>query len=374
MEDHVPTAPAPPPTEWDADWDDGEGVVYADSPDSAEDAEWSDVDDVAGFEKGAVRDDPEPDDATESDGAEPDRNESDGESAGHAARGGGLARLKDAGAGARERAVQLWSSTAERVRERNAGGEEPIVIGESVSLDARRSERRREMRKIRLKRVGIGAGIIAVVLLISWVLFGSPFLRYEYDAAQISGYSEPSIVDKAELEQLVASHDGQALLSLNERALENDIEAAIPEIAGVSVTREFPRSMSIVITEAVPVACLGTGDDCTAVTEEGEQLDIPPEIAIALPRIGAIGSDLDRGQAVDDALAVLGALSSDTRGLVSEIAVANGDLVTIHLVDGRTVFWGGLDRNDFKAQVLDALVAHPASHYDVSIPDAPVSR
>lgn len=287
-------------------------------------------------------------------------------------RGGDLTKPKGPGIG--QRAIQLWSSTAERVRERHTRHDETIVIGDSVSLDARRLERRRDLRKIRLKRAGIGVAIIAVVLLISWLLFASPLLRYNYEPSHITGYSEPSIVNKADVEQLVATYDGQALLSLNERSLETDIAAAIPEIEGVTVERNFPRSLSIVITEAVPVACLGTGDDCTAVTEAGDHLEIPQELAIALPRIGAIGSDLDPARAVDEVLSVLGVLSPETRALVGEISVANGDLVTINLADGRTVFWGGLERGDFKAQVLDALVSVPATHYDVSIPDAPVSR
>ncbi len=351
IEDHVPTAPAPPPVEdgWE-DWptESPDEVRYGEEPDEIEDVIIVDV-------------------------PEADHEPSPPRAA--VVRSNALEKLKKSGSGFGQRAVTLWSSTAEKVRERNTqDDDDTIVIGNSVSLDARRVERRREIRKIRLKRVGIGSAVIAVILLISWILFASPLLRYQYDPSQITGYSNPSFVNKAELEALVASYDGEALLALNESALENDITNTIAEVDSVDVTRDFPRSLSIAITEAVPVACLGSGESCTAVTEQGVQLDIPHDLMIELPRIGEIGDALEPAKAVDDALAVLGALSANTRDLVAEISVANGELVTINLNDGRTVYWGGLERGEFKAQVLDLLVTQPASYYDVSIPDAPVSR
>lgn len=71
---------------------------------------------------------------------------------------------------------------------------------------------------------------------------------------------------------------------------------------------------------------------------------------------------------------MLSTLDQGVLGQVTEASVAKGNLVTLHLTQGRTVFWGGLERGEFKAQVLAVLLTQTASYFDVSVPDAPVSR
>ncbi|MDP9807017.1 cell division protein FtsQ [Trueperella bonasi] len=360
MEDHIPTAPAP--EVWH-DWEDVEDAEwYEDPEDLAQEValERPDNDDGARVEAGET-DDAKPEDLAE--GTPEELREGAVQS-----RSKALAKISELELG--KRAGMLWAQTRAHVLERNDYQDG----GNSISLDARRQERRREEKKIRLKRLGIVAGILAAGAFVAWLLLGSPLTRYEFDAADITGYSEPSIVNRAQVEEVVARRDGDSVLLLDERTLENEIVSEIPEIATASVDRHFPDGLSVAITEAVPVACMSADEGCVAVTESGDYLDIPPDLASTLPRIGDIGAELDSAAAVADALAVLGTLSASTRALVSEISIANGDLVTINFTDGRSVFWGGLDRNDFKSQVLDALVNQPASHYDVSIPEAPVSR
>lgn len=248
-----------------------------------------------------------------------------------------------------------------------------IVIGRADSLDARREERRLETRRLRIKKAGIaGAGIGALVVT-AWILFGSPLLRYHYDPAQIEGYAAPSIVNRAELEALVAGNDGKNLLSLDTDAIERNITDSIPEVASVKVTKQYRHGLKVAITEAVPVACLGS-TPCTAVTADGVKVDVPLELANALPRIGQIGDEIDSTRAVNDALTVLGSLSPSVLGQIAQISIANGSLVTLTLNENRTVYWGGLEKASFKAAVLEVLLTQPASFYDVSVPDAPVSR
>lgn len=368
LDDHVPTAPAPPPLSPDA-WDEAEILSAGERA--------SDEADIAGDYVPVHDPREDPRDTGTSFYARADELE-DGEvtdadvvESGSGVLSALVARVWGAREGAGRRVKELVASR----RAARADGEDvEIVVGESLNLDERREERRREQRKIRLKRVGAVAVAVAVLAAVGWVLFGSPLLRYEYDPAQITGYSDPSVVNSAEVEQVLARHGGEPMLLINERALETEITETISEVAGANVTREFPRGLSVEITEAVPVACVGPAEACTTVTADGEELTVPGEIAATLPRVGDIGSSLDRAEAVTNAIAILGALSPETRALVAEISVADGELATLTLSDGRTVYWGGLDRNEFKAQVLDVIVTQPASHYDVSTPDAPVSR
>ena len=48
--------------------------------------------------------------------------------------------------------------------------------------------------------------------------------------------------------------------------------------------------------------------------------------------------------------------------------------VRLLLSDGTTVVWGTADRSARKAEVLLALLGHPARGYDVSAPDRPALR
>ncbi|WP_164712285.1 cell division protein FtsQ/DivIB [Trueperella bialowiezensis] len=360
IDDHVPTAPMPPPADAvDAEWTDAEDT-YTQAGWSASSAMSNAEDDAGGGEH----------DSSESDIAE------DSEPSTSLIRRELPAWLTpDQLRALPGRLGSTFTGLTSAVSARNTSDKQHDQhAGSSVSLDARREERRRENQLVTVKRLVKIAAVIIVCAIAAWALLGSPVLRYKYSPEQITGYGEPSIVNRGELEQLVATYDGKPLLLLNERAMEEDITSQIAEVAAVSVTRDFPRSLSISITEATPVACLAAADTCTAVTADGTELDIPQEIAGALPRIGSIGDQINRASAVSHAVEVLGALTPETRGLIADISVANGDLATLTLTDGRTVFWGGFERNAFKAQVLNAIISQPASHYDVSVPEAPVSR
>lgn len=271
--------------------------------------------------------------------------------------------------------VQRWSARASSGLLAMRGRFQPRTTGpDTLSLDARREERRRERRTVVLKRAGIGAAFVTLLVFIGWLVLASPLFRYQYVAEQITGYSQASIVDRAQVEGLVAKHNGDNLLLLDTGDIERAIVKAIPEVASVKITKDYPRALAITITEAVPVACVGAADRCTAVTAEGESLQVPADIAQSLPRIGKVADGIDQSRAVKDALGVLGVLPAAVLQQVSQAEIANGDLVTLILSDGRKVYWGGLERAEFKAKVLAVLLSQPAKFYDVSVPQAPVSR
>ncbi|MFP7695989.1 cell division protein FtsQ/DivIB [Trueperella sp. LYQ143] len=243
----------------------------------------------------------------------------------------------------------------------------------SDEVAARRRERERERWRLRSKRVAILGGIVVFVGVLAWVLCASPLLRYHYHAEQISGYAENTIVNHTELEQILAQYDGESLVTLRGSSIEAEILEKIPEIAAVDVAKKYPSGMRVHITEEIPVACLTQDKTCIAVAGDGTQLRLSPDRANTLPHV-EVAEGVDRTSGIAEALQVLRTISAPTRSRVTNVSVAKGNLMTLRLNEGQTVFWGGVERADFKARVLDALVTHPAHYYDVSVPDAPVSK
>ena len=66
---------------------------------------------------------------------------------------------------------------------------------------------------------------------------------------------------------------------------------------------------------------------------------------------------------------IASALPATLRSLVKAITATAADDVDLQLRDGRTVVWGGSDRNADKIRILPALLAQQAHVFDVSNPD-----
>jgi cell division protein FtsQ len=59
---------------------------------------------------------------------------------------------------------------------------------------------------------------------------------------------------------------------------------------------------------------------------------------------------------------------------VGEVAARSISSVTLTLLDGRVVNWGGVEHSDRKAAVTLPLLTQPGQTYDVSSPDLPTVR
>lgn len=272
-----------------------------------------------------------------------------------------------------QRSRDAASAGLARVTGRFSSAEQTANPQQPTRLSDRRRERTRERRRIQIKRVGIGAGLIALIIGIVWVAFSSPLFQYRYSPEHISGIADDSIVDRAAVESKLASYDGAALLTLNEVNLARDIEESIPEIDRVEIGIDLPRSLRVVVTPHTPVACVVEGDGCIALSEDGTRLDIDATAAEALPRVGSIAEGQDPAETLKTMLEVLGHLDEPVRAQVEQVDVEANGLITMKLTEGRTVNWGTEERSDFKAQILQTLLSVPASVYDVSVPDAPVT-
>jgi cell division protein FtsQ len=148
--------------------------------------------------------------------------------------------------------------------------------------------------------------------------------------------------------------------------------AALVAVRTVSVSRQWPRSVQIVVQERVPAAVQRRGSSYLLVDPEGVAFDTVRRRPKGLPLVTAPAAAGE--PAFRAALAVLTSVPAPVRRQLLEVRAASPEQVTLRLTRGRTVMWGSPDRGDRKAAVLTALLSRRARVYDVSAPDAPTTR
>lgn len=169
---------------------------------------------------------------------------------------------------------------------------------------------------------------------------------------------------------------GVPLAGVDLAAIEGRVER-IPGVADAVAGRSWPHTVTITVTERVPVAVADTPDGVYLVDHLGVPYLPAPEPA-ALPRlaVGALEPGAPPPPVVRAALDVLAALSGEVRTAVVAIEVGTGSSlpVTVRLTKNRLVRWGSPDRAAEKAAVLGALLSQSGSVYDVASPELPTIR
>jgi cell division protein FtsQ len=138
----------------------------------------------------------------------------------------------------------------------------------------------------------------------------------------------------------------------------------------VDVSREWPSTVRITITERDPVGVLTRADGLHLVDSTGLDYATVAVAPAGLPKIqlpAATPTD-QRTQAV---VRVMSALPGQLRAEVIAIGAATPGSVQLALANGKTVRWGSADDSARKAAVLAALMTRPGRVYDVSSPDLP---
>ncbi|WP_407938889.1 cell division protein FtsQ/DivIB [Nocardioides sambongensis] len=154
--------------------------------------------------------------------------------------------------------------------------------------------------------------------------------------------------------------------------MERRIAGNLTTVESVDVARVWPHEVSILIQERTPVAVFDAGTGLQYVDATGARFGSLKRLPEDLPLI--VGTaDVDN-LALNEAAAVVAALSPQVAGMVDRIEVATVDQIELRLRDGRVVRWGSAERSEDKAEVLLALMDQDAEVYDVSVPGRPTTR
>ncbi len=232
---------------------------------------------------------------------------------------------------------------------------------------ARREEGRRRL------RVLIVVVSVVAALALAWGVTVSPLLAVEQ--IDITGNAQ---ITPAEVVAAAQVHEGDAMVWLDPSQVEARLEAS-PWIRTAKVSRDWPRTLTIEVTERAPAAWVqvdGT-DGVLVVDGTGRVLtrtDAPPA---GLPELIDLRQAAEPGGSIIPAQgATIAAAYGAYAPAVAQISVTDGGAV-VKLVSGPEVRLGQPTQLRTKLRaagaVLASLQAEPPAYVDVSVPTNPVS-
>jgi cell division protein FtsQ len=204
---------------------------------------------------------------------------------------------------------------------------------------AARARRRRRVLGWTLAALALAAG---VAYLIRTPLFGLSAIRVEGTQA----------VTRAEVLKASQVRIGEPYLGLDLNAIRARV-AALPRVAAVRVTRDYPSSLRIAVTERPPVAAVSAasvfaGSVYWLVAADGTVLDSvahrPPDLpyvaSVPLPDGVQAGSRLPPGNELANALTALGGMDPQLKRQVAGVDARTLDSLEFTLKDGTRVLYG----------------------------------
>jgi cell division protein FtsQ len=248
--------------------------------------------------------------------------------------------------------------------------------------DRRIAERRKAIiaARVRRRRRILGWALVGLALaagvayLIRTPLFG-------LSAVRVTG---TRAVPQAEVLAVSKVRIGEPYLGIDLAAIRARV-ATLPRLAAVEVTRDYPSSLRIAVTERPAVASVSSGALFWLVAADGTVLDSaaarPPELpyVAGVPLPGGVrpGSRLPPGNELANALSALGGMDPKLEREVTGVAARSLDSLEFTLKDGTRVLYGlAVDQPAKDAAVL--LVrrtlkgeGREAQRIDVRNPSAP---
>ena len=146
--------------------------------------------------------------------------------------------------------------------------------------------------------------------------------------------------------------------------------ADLPRVFEVQVSRSWPSTVEISVTERDPVAVRQFRDGLHLIDRTGLDYATVKARPPGLPVLRVDSTSPD-DPATRAAVTVLGAIPDQLAKKVVEVSARTPGDVQLKLADKRTVNWGDADDNERKAAVLAPLLTRPGKTYDVATPEFP---
>lgn len=225
----------------------------------------------------------------------------------------------------------------------------------------------RPTRPKEIRRRWVALLTVVTVLALGYLLFFSSVLGVK--TVEVRG---AKTVPVAQLSAIAQVPVGKPMLLTDVDAIRDRV-AQLPDVATVDVSRSWPSTIEISVTERKAIAFFDSGpggDGIHLVDGGGVVFKTVKARPAGLPqlKLPKVSADDPVTRAVT---AVLGVIPP---ALAKQVTSATGQTpasVEFTLADGKTVRWGDAEKTDRKAKVLAALLTQKGKVYDVSAPELP---
>lgn len=243
-----------------------------------------------------------------------------------------------------------------------AGPEEPTV---AINAVGRRNFRRRRLRAALRRWRWLILSLLSVIVLSTgiWLLYFSDHLT----TRQVEVVGNDNVTTKRVV-RVAQVPIGEQLARLDVDAIRARVES-IAAIGGAEVSRSWPHTLSIEVTERVPAAVVERSGNVRTVDLDGVVFDGP---RTGLLRIRT--TDEASVQALAQGARVAASLPASLRAQVSHIELESIDKIEVLLKDGRRIVWGSAANSSQKAEVAEALLRGKVRVIDVTVPGRPTTR
>ncbi|MCW2785728.1 MAG: cell division protein FtsQ [Marmoricola sp.] len=244
-----------------------------------------------------------------------------------------------------------------------------MTMSEEHSVVVAKSDFRRRRMLARLRRFRPLLYVVGVVLLVAlgaWAIYFSSWVTVH--GVDVTG---TKALSSARVTRVADVPTGRPLARVDLAAIQARVEA-IPAVRSAAVSRSWPHTIHIAITERTPVAVVSRGAGLQAVDEDGVLFGSYARAPANLPLVRT-APDV-KADALAEAARVVTSLRADIVARVAHVDVVSVDAITLDLRDGTTVLWGSADQSAQKAEVLAILLRKHPQHIDVSVPGRPTTR
>ncbi|UDY22485.1 cell division protein FtsQ/DivIB [Nocardioides sp. Kera G14] len=236
----------------------------------------------------------------------------------------------------------------------------------TLRTQRRFSRRQWRRRWLQWKPLVIVVGVLAVAAVAVWLVWFSSVLAVK--SVVVTG---TSAISQRDVRDAAAIESGSPLVSVGLDKV-HDRVAALAAVESVTVTRRWPDQVVIAVTERTPIAVIDLGGRLRGLDKDGVVFLSYKKAPANLPKVvSPAGTD---ARALREAAQVVRSLPPELAKITDHVEVATVDEVSLALTKDRTVQWGSSADSEQKAEVLAALLKHPAKVYDVSVPGQPTTK
>lgn len=227
--------------------------------------------------------------------------------------------------------------------------------------------RRRHAGRWRLARRLVAALLLVALVAGSvWAVFFSSYVTAR--GVEVTG---TRTMGDSRIERVADVPNGTPLARLDLDAIRNRVES-MAAVRRVAVSRSWPHTVQIAVTERTPLAVIDQGNGLKALDSEGVLFGSYRARPKGLPLVRTDPNTPN--EALVEAGRVIAALPARISTRVATVAVSSVDKIELVLRSGRRVVWGSAEDSQDKAEVLAVLLKRPSRQIDVTVPGRPTTK